>query len=246
MPVSRQSRVKTTRKNHRPSKRHHRNSHKSSQRQNATRETNFTHSRDSNLAVQPSNAPVNASVNELIDSEPALTSSPNFLDDFLHWDEADKMPVTASVVRDPNANANSLLLVHTQPVRSISAILLQDTLDELESRSLSPNFSAFSDRLLDSLPEQVATDSYDAMKVPRNPPVTLRKLAEAAMQMEPETKALQTIVEPRSLSPEGSFVQYLSHKLSRYCGYVPSDSRHCDKIRLQEITYRLSKTAFER
>ncbi|SCU88521.1 LAFA_0E13168g1_1 [Lachancea sp. 'fantastica'] len=247
MPFVKQKRVKTASKQHRPSKRHHRHPHKSSQRLNATRETNFTQIRDSN-PERPLQAPINASVDSPAHDEAPLMSSPSFLDNFLHWEETDDITVPAPLIREPNndANSNSLLLVHTQPVHSISTALLHDTLDELESRSLSPSFSAFSDRLLDSLPEPTVADSFDASKVPRNPPVSLRKLAEVTMQMQPARKPLQTINEARPMSPETSFVQYLSHKLSRYCGYVPSDSQHCDKIRLQEISYRLSKTAFDR
>ncbi|AET41004.1 transcription factor IME1 Ecym_7156 [Eremothecium cymbalariae DBVPG len=49
-------------------------------------------------------------------------------------------------------------------------------------------------------------------------------------------------------SPEQyEFVHTLTSKLSRYCGYFVADSKemeYFDKIRLQEIEYRLSKTYF--
>ncbi|AAS54183.1 AGL308Wp [Eremothecium gossypii ATCC 10895] len=49
-------------------------------------------------------------------------------------------------------------------------------------------------------------------------------------------------------SPEQyEFVHALTSKLSRYCGYFVADSKemeYFDKIRLQEVEYRLSKTYF--
>ncbi|SCV03439.1 LAME_0H10440g1_1 [Lachancea meyersii CBS 8951] len=241
--------TKLTTRATRPAKRARRSARKPSLRQNATRVSDATrvsgcnndsfesHGAKPGQTAAPENPPQLNSP-----SVPAPLSSPSFMDDYLHWDHVDR---TAEAPQAPPAAAasmaHSLLLVHTQPVHSVSVSLLHDTLDLLDaqdSQSRSPSFSAFSDpdQLLDSLPEPTAAD-HDVSKVPRNPPLPLQHLTEVAMNACPE---------PPVLSPEDSFVQYLSHKLSRYCGYVSSDSHYCDKIRLQEISYRLSKTTFER
>lgn len=47
--------------------------------------------------------------------------------------------------------------------------------------------------------------------------------------------------------PEAEFVRVITHKLARYCSYCTADSSEqdrCDKIRMQEIAYRLGKTDY--
>ncbi|SCV05597.1 LANO_0H10990g1_1 [Lachancea nothofagi CBS 11611] len=171
---------------------------------------------------------------------PSSSPPPSFLDDYLQWDMAD---TSAAAPAQPQ----NLLLVHTQPMHLISTSRLQDRFEELESRSLSPSFSAFSDHLHDSVPEfgPVDTSFVDpASKIPRNPPFQVQHLIDAATQLVKPKNCVHVQAPPVYLSPEESFVQYISHKLSRYCGYLPNDSKYYDKLRLQEISYRLGKTTF--
>ncbi|CUS23740.1 LAQU0S11e03180g1_1 [Lachancea quebecensis] len=165
---------------------------------------------------------------------------PDFLDEYVHWELADATAICG--------------LVHTQPVSAAPApaLALLDRLDELGSRSVSPAFSALSalsDRFQDSLPEQLPPLEA-AAHVPKNPPFQLQELIEVASHIaepsqHPKPRAMRV---PRAAarSPRDSFVSYISHKLSRYCGYLAADSHYHDKLRLQEITYRFSKTDFRR
>ncbi|KAM3160614.1 hypothetical protein ACU8KH_04751 [Lachancea thermotolerans] len=161
---------------------------------------------------------------------------PDFLDEYVHWDLADATAISG--------------LVHTQPVHAAPALL--DRLDELASRSVSPAFSAFSDRLQDSLPElQLPPPPLEATAhVPKNPPFQLQELIEVASHIAEPSQHFKPrpARAPRAAarSPRDSFVSYISHKLSRYCGYLAADSHYHDKLRLQEITYRFSKTDFRR
>lgn len=58
------------------------------------------------------------------------------------------------------------------------------------------------------------------------------------------SKDIHQVFEER---PYDQLILHLSNKLSRYCGYFINDSKemeYFDKIRLQEINYRFSKTYF--
>lgn len=129
---------------------------------------------------------------------PQYTSPPDSLDDYVQWDLADA--------------ATSPHLVHTQPVHVVPAAALQSRLEQLESRSLSPAFSAFSDRFQDSVPELPAPDT--ASNIPKNPPFQLHQLIEVAAQIaEPHMLFRAPTVGPIQ-SPQDSFVQYITHKLA--------------------------------
>ncbi|SCU87859.1 LADA_0E06612g1_1 [Lachancea dasiensis] len=207
----------------------------------------------------PSRAPVGLAVEPLAEEVPryaqdasgdsgrilpaAGIASPNVVDDYLQLDMTD----TVVAGEDP---PQDLLLVHTQPLHMAPNALLHDKVDEFwGSRSLSPICSQFSDGFHDSLPEfghvdNVTTDPE--AKIPRDPPFPVTQLMTAATDLaKPSSEAAAREANPPMiLTPEDSFVLYITRKLSRYCGYVANEPTHCDKMRLQEISYRLSKTTF--